>query len=508
MPACAEKMPEGGTVVIAVHDDPAALNPLYASEGAANIIDNFFTDGLVMNTPDGSTFPDLAESWDVSPDGLMWTFHLRKGVRFSDGVECTSDDVLFTYREGIDPKYGARNSDFGQIASGVKAEDAYTFKVFLKKPYGLLPAVLGRGIVPAHAFRGSRAGGAFFNRHPIGTGPFKLSSWEPGRLVFDSNPGYFMGKPHLDRVIFKVFEDNKKAWVSLLEGESDLDPQVDYEDYVLIRNDPRFSTHAFLDDFCSALIFNNRDPLFSDRLLRQAVSSAIDRNDLIDKVLAGGGVAANGPFKPGTWAFNPDPSLQAFDADKAARILSGLGWKDTNGDWIRERNGTPLRFTALIFRGDALEEAAAKRLQWQLFRVGIRMDVETLPAQDLLRNRMPRGAFQAALVPFDTYSDPDFSASRFWATASIGSWNGARYSNQEVDALIDQGRSTSDISTRRRIYRRMFALIANDTPAVFLYYRNRYTAATSRLKGMEPSGISFSTMFVASWYLSSTKAGK
>jgi peptide/nickel transport system substrate-binding protein len=501
--AWAEKIPEGGTITIAVYDDPAVLNPLYAPEGAANVIINFFTDSLLLCTPDGVVIPDLAESWEVSPDGLTWTFHLRRGVRFTDGSECTAEDVAFTYQEGSDPKYGLRNADFAQVASGVHAEDRYTFQVFLRKPYGLLPAVLGRGIVPAHSFRGDKAAEAAFDRHPIGTGPFELGTWEPGRLVFEANTDYFMGRPHLDRVIFTVFEDDKKSWVSLTQGTTDLVAQVDYEDYLLMKNDARFATHSFLDDFCSSLLLNNRDPLFSSRRMRQAVSAAIDRRDLIDTVLAGRGMPANGPFKPGTWACNPDLSLQAFDPAKASRILSELGWKDTNGDLILDMDGVALRFTTLIYQGDRLEEAAAKRLQWQLLQVGIRMDVEALPVQDLIEKRMPHGAFQAALVPFNTYSDPDFPASRFWASASIGSWNVTGYSNREVDRLIDEGRRTTDVGVRAPIYQKMFALIADDAPAAFLYYRNKYTAAISRLKGIEPFGISFSGIFAASWYLES-----
>lgn len=506
--ARAEKIPEGGAITIAVYNDPAVLNPLYAPEGAASIIDSFFTDSLLICTPDGVVIPDLAESWEVSPDGLTWTFHLRKGVRFTDGSECTADDVAFTYQEGNDPKYGLRNSDFAQVASAVRAEDPYTVRIFLKKPYGLLPAVLGRGIVPAHSFRGDKADEEAFDRHPIGTGPFKLVTWAPGRLVFEANTDYFMGRPHLDRVVFKVFVDDKESWVSLMRGETDLDAQVEHEDFLLIGNNARFTTHSYLDDFCLSLMLNNRDPLFANRRMRQAVSAAINRGDLIDTVLEGRGVPANGPFKPGTWAHNPGPALQAFDPVKASRILSELGWKDTNGDLILDMDGVPLRFTTLIYQGDRLEEAAAKRLQWQLLQVGIRMDVEALPVQDLIEKRMPQGMFQAALVPFNTYSDPDFSASRFWSSASIGSWNLTSYSSREVDRLIDEGRRTTDVGIRAPIYQKMSALVADDAPAAFLYYRNRYTAAVSRLKGIGPIGISFSSIFVDTWYLEPTEAGK
>ena len=506
--AYAGDIPDGGTVTIAVWDEPKILNPLYAPEGAANLIGNFFTDGLVMNLPDGKAVPDLAESWSVSADELTWTFHLRKGVRFTDGNECTSEDVVLTFVKGNDPKYGGRYSDFANVVREIKATDRYTVVMVLKKPYGKLLSYLVREVVPASYFKGGSAAEDAYNWHPFGTGPFKLTTREKGRLVFDANPDYFLGRPHLDHVVFKVFEDNKKAWVSLMQGETQLMTTVDYEDYTLIKDDPRFTTYAFLDDFCVQLMFNNRDPMFSDLRLRQAISAAIDRKDLVDKILQGGGVIANSPFKPGTWPYDPDPSLQAFNAERASRFLSDLGWKDTDGDWILDKDGKPLQFNVLTYQGDKFEETTAKRLQWQLLQVGIRMNVEVLPLQDFLEKRLPKGDFQAALLPTNAYQDPDVATTRFWTSPSIGGWNLSRYKNVEVDRLADEGRNISDIGKRKQIYHRISALIASDSPSAFLYFRNKYTASTSRLKGFTAPGYFFFNEFLIEWYLDSTNLKK
>ncbi len=338
-------------------------------EGYAAAIANFFTDGLITFNAAKEVVPDLAESWDVSPDGLTWTFHLRKGVKFSDGTEMTADDVQFTYEQGTSPKYGNPYSDFLQVVRGFKAEGKYTFKVFSKSPYGALPTIMSRPIVPKHCFL-NEATEKEYDKHRVGTGPFKLTEWRSGQLTFDANLDYFLGRPHLDRVVFKLFPDNKVAWASLLRGEADYVPEIDYEDYAVIKDDPRFSAYGYLDDFCCSLFFNNKDPLLSNRKIRQAISMAIDRKDLIDKVLQGGGLAANGPFKPGTWPYNPDPALQAYNPALAMKIFADLGWKNKNNEWVLEQSGQELKFKVAIFSGSSSEEMTAKRLQWQLLLRG------------------------------------------------------------------------------------------------------------------------------------------
>ncbi len=499
--AYSDQSPRGGTLVLAYYDEPASLNPLFAPEGFANVIINCFTDGLVAFAGGSAPGPDLAESWEISADGLSWTFRMRKGVRFSDGTPVTAEDVAFTYEKGFDPKYGNRFSDFSQVVKSFRSDGADFFRIELKTPYRLLPALLGRPIVPAHLLREAGGASAEFDRHPIGTGPFTLSGWTPGQITLDANPGYFMGRPRLGRIVFKFFSDNKKAWVSLLQGQVDLVPDVDYDDYVLIKNDGRFRGYEFLENFCSSLLFNTRDPLFAQRAMRRAIAMAIDRRDLLDTVLRGKGLAASGPFKPGTWPYNPDPHLQAYDPRQAAKILSDLGWRDSDNDWILDKEGRNLQFTVLECGEDRLKGALAKRLQWQLLQIGIRMDVVVLPLHEMVEKRMPAGEFQAALIQFNMFTDPDLSASLFWHSSSIGGWNITGYRNPDVDRLIERGKVASDFNDRRDIYRKMYALIADDAPAAFLFFGKRYAACSARLRGVTPEEISSLGGRMHNWYL-------
>ncbi len=224
---------------------------------------------------------------------------------------------------------------------------------------------------------------------------------------FEANTEYYGGRPKLDRVVFRMYPDQKKAWVALLQGEVDAVTDLEREDYLILRNDKRFNTWELPDSFCYSLIFNTRDPLMSQPGIRQAISAAIDRVDLIDRTLEGAGVPANGPFLPGSFYANPDASLQAYDLAKAKKLLADLGWKDADNDWVLEKGEQELVISILVDDGDTIKEAAARRLQWQLLQVGIRAEFEFLPLQQLFGERLFPGKFQAVFMQSNTLGDPD-----------------------------------------------------------------------------------------------------
>jgi peptide/nickel transport system substrate-binding protein len=499
--AYAASTPYGGQVTVAIYDEPASLNPLSMVYGGASIIESTFTSSLLTTDAHDELVPDLAERWDVSPDGLTWTFHLRKGVKFSDRTPVTADDVIATFEADLDPKNPDRAVLLSELVKSVKADDDLTVRFILSTPYSLFPSIVQRPIVPVRAVRGDKAARSAYEAHPIGTGPFMLVEWSKDRTIVDANPNYYQGRPHLDRIVFRRFPDQKQAWTALMQGEIDVVVDVDYDDYKIIKDDPRFTAYDYLDTFNYAIQFNLKDPLLSQLKIRQAISLAIDRNDLIDKALQGAAVSVTGPYVPGTWAYNPDPSIQPFDPAKASSILKDFGWKDTDGDWILEKDGRKLQFTLLIDEGDALKEAAAKRLQWQLLQVGIRMDVQVLPLGELLEGRVFAGKFQATLLQENNYSNPDVMMTTFWHSSAIGSGNLPGYSNPVVDRLILEGKSATDENKKSQIYQQIHRLIANDVPAAFLFYKKRFTATSARLKGFTVGVINLFRGDLPNWYL-------
>jgi len=249
------------------------------------------------------------------------------------------------------------------------------------------------------------------------------------------------------------------------------------------------------------VFFNLKDPLLAQPPVRQAISAAIDRADLVSRVLLGAGTPSTGPFRPSTWAYNTDPTLQAFDLTRARKILAGLGWKDSNGDWILDKGGKPLQFSLVIAEGDRTSEDTAKRLQWQLLQAGIQMNVLPMSMEVVMQDTVPNGKFQAILLPANAGIDPDGAVTRFWHSSSIGRLNISSYSNPTVDRLIDQGKTTRDLTLRIATYHEIHRIISTDVPAAFLFFKKRYVAMSSRLRGVSDAHMSFIDSSVYLWYL-------
>ncbi|MEE9308914.1 MAG: ABC transporter substrate-binding protein, partial [Spirochaetia bacterium] len=353
----------------------------------------------------------------------------------------------------------------------------------LKEAYTPFLNLLILEIIPAHLFTDSTSQEAFA-RSPVGTGPFRLESWDAGRLVLSANLDYFEGRPYLDRVIVEQYTDQSRAWSALMQGEVDVVMDLELEDYGVLEGDPRFRTHSYLEVFYHTLLFNLQDPLFASADMRRAVDLAVDRQDLIGDALNGWAVETTGPFRPGTWPYNPDVPQARYDPAEAARILADLGWEDADGDLILERGGEELAFTFLADRGDLLKEAVARRIKWQLFQVGIRAEVELLSPTELFEERLFPGDFQAVLLQFNAGADPDKYINFFWHSRNIGTSNLGSYSNPETDGLIEAGRTSLDFEERKSLYSRIHTLIARDRPAVFLYVRKIFFATSNKFDGI------------------------
>jgi len=503
-PGCrAEQSPYGGTLVLSTLDEPAGFNPLFYLDTVSPNIGSLIFNSLIYVNERLEFVPELAESWRVSEDGRTWDFHLREGVKFHDGEELDAEDVLFTFQSMLDPATASPLARHYSILEGVEAIGSGQVRFHLKEPYSSFPYLLLLEIIPAHLFAGSTTPEGFAG-NPVGTGPFRFQSWDEGRIVLSANHDYFEGRPYLDRVIVKSYPDRSAAWSALMQGEADVVTDLDLEDYRVLENDPRFRTYSYLEVFYHTLLFNLQDPLFSHPEIRRAVDLAVDRRDLIGEALHGWAIETTGPFRPGTWPYDPEVPEASYDPAQAARILAGLGWEDSDGDLILERGGEELAFTILIDRGDLLKEEAARRIKWQLFQVGIRAEVELLSPAELFEERLFPGDFQAVFLQFNAGVDPDKFTNYFWHSQSIGSSNLGGYNNPEVDLLIEEGRRSLDFEERKRLYRRIHALIARDLPAVFLYVRKIFFATSSKLKGINAAPELF-YQSVKDWYIKNPK---
>jgi peptide/nickel transport system substrate-binding protein len=484
--------------------DASNLIPLLATDNASHSISGLIFNGLVKYDRDLNVVGDLAESWEISKDGLVITFHLRKGVRWHDGQPLTAEDVLFTYRLTIDPKTPtAYAGDFLKVK---KAEvlDPHTFRVTYDKPFA--PALMswGSAVMPKHLMEGKDVTKSPLARHPIGTGPYRFKEWKTGqKIVLVSNPDYFEGRPYIDGRVMRIIPDMATMFLELRARGIDqmgLTPlqYTRQTENRYFRN--HFRKYRYLSFSYTYLGFNLQNPMFADRRVRQALSYAINKEELIDGILLGLGKEATGPFKPGTWQFNADVKRYPFDPKKTLELLAEAGWRDTDGDGILDRKGQRFEFELLVNQGNEVRAKTAEIVQRRLAEVGITVKIRVIEWAAFIKEFINKRRFDAVILGWTIPMDPDLYD--VWHSSKTGpsELNFISYKNEEVDALLERGRSTFDRAERKRCYDRIQEILAEDQPYIFLYVPDALPIFNARVRGIDPApiGIGHNTIW---WYV-------
>lgn len=493
----------GDTLVEGAIGEASTLIPLLASDSASHSVAGLIYNGLVKYDKDLKIVGDLAESYRVSPDGLTITFLLRHNVRWHDGVSFTAQDVLYTYHVIIDPKTPtAYSEDFKQVAS-VSAPDNYTVVVHYAKPYAPALASWGIAILPAHLLQGRDITKSPLARQPVGTGPFRFKEWVAGqKIVLEANKDYFEGRPYLDRYVFRLIPDTSTMYMELKAGgidEMGLTPvqyvrQTDTPQFKAAFNKYRYPSNGYL-----YLGYNLRHPLFKDKRVRQAITAAINKDELIQGVLFGMGQKATGPMIPGRWAYNPHVKDIAYDPTHARKLLAEAGWTPGE-DGILQKDGKQLRFTILTNQGNQQRLMTAQIIQQRLKQVGIDVRIRIVEWAAFLKEFIDKGNFEVVLLAWLTSQDPDMYDIWHSSKTKPGELNFIGYNNPEVDRLLEEGRSTFDIEKRKKAYFRIQDILADEQPYTFLYVPDALPVVSSRIHGIEPApaGIGYN---IIRWYV-------
>lgn len=469
--------------------DAKRLLPLFASDSASADISGRIFNGLTKYDKDLNIIGDLSESWTISKDGKEIVFHLRKGVKWHDGVEFTAEDVIFTYQAITNPKNPTPySSNYGPVKE-VKAIDKYTVKVVYEKPFAPALESWGMGILPKHLFEDKALFNSPLNRKPVGTGPYKMKEWITGqRVILERNTEYFEGVPFFERFITRIIPDPSTMFLELKFGGIDfmgLSPaQYKYygeksalKKYFNVFRYPSFS-YTYIG-------YNLKNPLFSEKRVRQAIAHAINKKEIIEGVLLGYGTPCTGPFPPSSWAFNPDVKDFEYNPEKAKKILAELGWApDRHG--VLVKNGVRFSFVLLVNQGNEARLKTAQIIKEQLKKVGIELNIRVLEWQSFLE-LVTKRQFQAVLLGWSLSRDPDLYDIFHSSKTKPGEFNFVGYSNPEVDSLIEKAREILDRDERKKLYRKVHALIAEDQPYTFLYVPDTIIAVNKRIKGIEPA---------------------
>lgn len=484
--------------------DASNLIPILASDNTSHSIAALIYNGLVKYDKDLNVVGDLAESWEVSQGGLVINFHLRKGIRWQDGKPFTADDVLYTYRVTIDPKTPtAYSGDFLKVK---KAEviDPYTFRATYDRPFAPALTSWSTAILPKHLLEGADITRTPLSRRPVGTGPYMIKEWVTGqKIVLVSNPDYWEGRPYIDGYIMRIIPDMATMFLELRAGGID---RMDLTPLQFTRQTEtgffrkNFRKYRYLSFSYTYLGYNLKNPLFADKRVRQAIAYAIDKDEIVQGVLLGLGKEATGPYKPGTWAYNPHVRRYPYDPAKARELLAEAGWTDRNGDGFLEKDGKAFSFEIITNQGNEVRKKTAEIIQRRLADVGIEAKIRIIEWAAFVKEFINKRKFDVTILGWTIPLDPDIYD--VWHSSKTGpdELNFISYKNAEVDRLLERGRSTFDMKLRKKCYDRVQEILAEEQPYTFLYCPDALPIISARFRGIEPAPIGIGHNFIK-WYV-------
>lgn len=469
-----------GVLRFSLGGEVSVINPILSTDTVSSAVEGVIFSGMITFNEQLEPVPDLATDWDVSKDGKTWAFHLRHDVKWHDGVPFTADDVVFTFNSILNPKVNSvRRSDY--IIDGqpilFKALDKYTVQAILPKPFAPFLIHAAMSIIPKHLLAGQDINTADFNRHPVGTGPFIFKEWKSGdHVTVERNPNYYLGRPLLKEINYKIIPDENSALVALEAGEID-EAGIPAKDYTRMKSVKGINVYESDVLLYTYLGFNLANPKFADKRVRQALAYATDKKQLVGLILRGLGSPAYAPSAPVSWAYSNDVPKYPYDPEKAKKLLKEAGVKD-------------LEFTILVNQGNKEREKAAVILQQQYKKVGVKVNVRVLEWSALLKivnaNKDPKD-FEAVIMGWSLGLDPD--AYSIWHSSQYPrGFNFIKYKNPEVDKLLEQGRATTARVERKKIYARLWKTIAEDQPYIFLWYPKEISGVSDKVGGLSKPG--------------------
>lgn len=463
----------GGIYREGVAGSPRYLNPLF---GTGNDVDRdiiaLVFEGLTVADSKGQIQPKLATSWEISSDGLRYTFHLRQDVLWQDGVPFTADDVVFTVSL-MRSVGGAQSAVELWNAVQVERPDASTVVFVLEEPFAPFLHYTTFGLVPAHLLKDvpmDELDTNPFNLHPVGTGPFVVREVTDEHVLLDANQSYYGTRPYLTSVEILLYPDYDSVFAAYARGE------IHGISHLNATATQKASTNQNLSLFCSplsgyGLVFLNLErPVFQDQAVRQALVLATDRDLIVSHILHNQAIVADGPVPATSWAHSATAATYAYDPQTAIAQLEKAGWVDEDGDGVREKDQLKLEF-ALLTNDDPTRIELINELTRQWAKVGIRAIPQTAGVAGLVRDFLQPRSYDALLYAWQRLpTDPDPYA-QWHSTQRQGTGqNYTGYSSEAADLLMEEARKTTDDNQRAALYRQVWDILARDVPAIPLYH--------------------------------------
>ncbi len=498
------------------------LNPLLDWNNPADRdVDRLIFSGLIKFDSHGLPQADLAESWGESADGTIYNFTIRPNAQWHDGTPVTSDDVMFTI--DLIKTSSLFPADIKQLWSqiDIKRLDEKNLKFTLPEPFAPFLDYATFGILPKHLLQSTppdQLANAPFNINPVGTGAYKFDHLlvDAGRItgvVLTANDKFYGDKPYIQQIVFRYYPDTKSAYEAFQEGEvlgvSDLTPDI----LPQALADPNLSVYTSqLPEMSIVLLnLNNSEvPFLQNANVRRALLLGLNRDYLIANFLKGQGVVADGPIMPGSWAHYDGLEHVNYDPEAAIKMLKGEGYViPASGGTVRAKENLALNFT-LVHPDDALHTQIARAIQQEWLQIGVQVNLQAVPYDQLIPTYLAPRTYQAALVDLNTARTPDPDPYPFWhQSEASGGQNYSQWNNRAASEYLEQARTESDFTVRTRLYRNFQVVFAKELPSLPLYYPVYNYGVDAQVRGVQVASLydtSDRLAFINQWYLVTRRA--
>ena len=497
---------QGDMYVTAALGGATNLVPWLAGESGSTAITQHIYESLLTYDKNLALEGQLAERWDVSADGQVMTFHLRQDVQWHDGTPFTAADVKATF-DAI--TYSATRTPYAgdyQRVDKLEVVDDHTVRVHYPAPFApALASWAGLAILPAHILKlDDDVNETRLRTAPVGTGPYKLSQWDAQtEAVLTANPAYYDGVPYIETVRIRVIPDADTQFLELKAGRLDAMSLKPVQYTRLTDGDDfarRFAKYSYLGFGYTYVGLNLKHELFTDKTVRQALSYATPRAQLVKGILHGQGTTLASVFKPGTWAHDPSLQVHSYNLDKARALLTQAGWLDTDDDGVRDKGGRPFRFTLVTNQGNDQRIKTAQILQHVWEKIGIDVDIQVQEWRTFLENTLYPRNFEAYILGWSLTPEPD--PYDIWHSSKQGAreFNLIGFENAAADQLMEDARQTFDREKRKALLYKFQRILHEEQPTLILYAPYSLLAIHRRFKGIEPAPAGVTHNF-HEWYV-------
>ncbi|MBV6451698.1 MAG: Oligopeptide-binding protein AppA [Anaerolineales bacterium] len=514
---------QGGVYTEALVGSLGRLNPLLDWNNSADRdVDRLLFSGLVKFDERGLPRADLAEAWGVATDGTIYNFSLRPNAVWHDGTPVTADDVIFTI-ERMQSAGSLIPQDVKDLWAKITVEklNDKNLKFTLPEPFVPFMDYLTFGILPKHLLESVPADqmpDADFNIQPVGTGPYKFDHLivEGGKItgvVLTINENYYNNPPFIEQVVFRYYSTSKEALDAYKQGDVLAISRVAPDELSAALEEPNLSMYSSPLPQMSFVFFNLKNTdveFFQNAKIRRALMLGLNRTSIINAYLSGQAILANGPILPNSWAYYDGTEHFEYNPEEAVKLLKDEGYAiPAGGGDVRAKDGAPLAF-AMVHPDDTLHTQIAQALQTQWAKIGVRVDLQAVPYDQLVLNTLTSRSYQAALVDINLSRTPDPDPYPFWhqAEATAGQ-NYSQWDNRAASEYLEQARVTADYSLRARLYRNFEVIFAKELPALPLYIPVYSYAVDAQVQGVQVAPLydpsdRFATF--TQWYLLTRRA--